>query len=88
MKTRVSDFALFGGPREFRETVLVGRPNTGDEPQIAIMSYGYSGAPNNGWDFQSRYVMLDAQSAPTLAWIAATGNGGPGYGTITPPAHS
>lgn len=30
MKGNVTDFALFGGPKEFPEVLLVGRPNTGD----------------------------------------------------------
>ena len=65
---------------------LDGRPNTGDEPQIASMSYGFSGGFDNGWDFQSRYITLLAQAAPALSWLGATGNGGPGYGTITAPS--
>ena len=67
---------------------LDGRPNTGDEPQIASMSFGYSGGWNNGWDFMSRYLLYLSTYNPQLAWLAATGNGGPGYGTVTPPATS
>ena len=67
---------------------LDGRPNTGDEPQIASMSWGFSGGWNNGWDFTSRYLLYLSQYNPTLAWLAATGNGGPGYGTATSPATS
>ncbi|MFL5732828.1 MAG: S8 family serine peptidase, partial [Chloroflexia bacterium] len=67
---------------------LDGRPNTGDEPQVASMSFGFSGGWNNGWDFMSRYLMYLAQYNPNLAMLASTGNGGPGYGTITPPSTS
>ncbi|HUS16870.1 MAG TPA: S8 family serine peptidase, partial [Chloroflexia bacterium] len=65
---------------------LDGRPNTGDEPQIASLSYGFSGGVDNGWDFQSRYVTLLQQDNPSLSYVVATGNGGPGYGSVTTPA--
>lgn len=67
---------------------LDGRPNTGDEPQIASMSWGLSGGWNNGWDYMSRYLLYLSTYNTHLAWLASTGNGGPGYGTITPPATS
>jgi subtilisin family serine protease len=67
---------------------LDGRPNTGDEPQVASMSFGYSGGWNNGWDYMSRYLLYLSTYNPTLTWLAAAGNGGPGYGTVTPPASS
>ena len=67
---------------------LDGQPNTGDEPQIASMSFGFSGGWNNGWDFMSRYLLYLSQYNTKLAWLASTGNGGPGYSTVTPPATS
>ncbi|MGI8587203.1 MAG: S-layer homology domain-containing protein [Chloroflexia bacterium] len=65
---------------------LDGRPNTGDEPQIASMSFGYSGGVDNGWDFGSRYLQYVQQDNPNLSYVVAVGNGGPGYGTTTSPA--
>jgi subtilisin family serine protease len=67
---------------------LDGRPNSGDEPQVASMSFGYSGGWNNGWDYMSRYLLYLSQYNPDLTYMAATGNGGPGFGTVTPPASS
>src|SRR5205823_6145940 len=67
---------------------LDGQPNTGDEPQIASMSFGESGGWNNGWDFMSRYLLYLSQYNPKLAWMAASVNGGPGYGTVTTPGGS
>jgi hypothetical protein len=67
---------------------LDGRPNTGDEPQIASLSFGFDGGVDSGWDFQSRYITYLQQFNPQLSYVAATGNGGPGYGTMTPPAAS
>jgi dTDP-4-amino-4,6-dideoxyglucose len=34
MKRRIEDFALFGGPEEFSEVLLVGRPNIGDRASL------------------------------------------------------
>jgi len=65
---------------------LDGRPNSGDEPQIASMSFGFAGGVDSGWDFQSRYLAYLQADAPYLSFVAATGNGGPGYGSMTPPA--
>lgn len=65
-----------------------GQPNSGDEPQIASMSFGTSGAWNNGWDFMSRYLVYLSRFNPRLTWMASTGNGGYGYGTVTAPASS
>jgi subtilisin family serine protease len=65
---------------------LDGRPNTGDEPQIASLSFGFSGGVDSGWDFQSRYLAALQKDNPHLSVVVATGNGGPGYGTVTTPA--
>ncbi len=65
---------------------LDGRPNTGDEPQIASLSFGFDGGVDNGWDFQSRYLALLQLDNPQISFVAAAGNGGPGYGSATPPA--
>ena len=64
-----------------------GEPETGDEANIVSMSYGGSATDNDGWDFESRYqAYLSLAAAPTLAWLSATGNGGMGYGTSSPPS--
>lgn len=65
---------------------LDGRPHTGDEPQIASLSFGFSGGVDSGWDFQARYLAWLQAENPHLSYVAATGNGGPGYGTMTSPA--
>lgn len=63
-----------------------GLPNTGDEADITNMSFGYSNIDNDGWDYLSRYITyLNATMAPRTTFFGATGNGGPGYGTVTSP---
>lgn len=62
---------------------------TGDEVQIVSNSYGESTTDNDEWDFGSRYItLLNTGDAPSTAFLFATGNGGPGYGTSTPPSAS
>lgn len=57
-----------------------------DDIQISSNSYGFSGADNDGWDRSSRYMDYYVRKFnPNLITLVATGNGGPGYGTITPP---
>lgn len=60
-------------------------PDT-DGIQVTTNSYGFSDVYNEGWDLRS-LVMEDVQRrrAPYLQFLVATGNGGPGYGTVTPP---
>lgn len=66
-----------------------GLPKTGDEADIANLSFGYSGTYNDGWDYLARYITyLNAVQAPRTTFVAATGNGGPGYGTVTSPGSS
>lgn len=63
-----------------------GQPNTGDEPDIVNMSFGYSNVDNDGWDYLARYITyLNITQAPCTTFLGATGNGGPGYGTVTSP---
>jgi hypothetical protein len=64
-----------------------GEPNTSDDVQIVTNSWGSSTVDNDGWDLSSR--MLDSiqrQLGPKLSIVFSAGNGGPGYGTVAPPA--
>ena len=64
-----------------------GVPGTGDEADIVSMSYGGSATDNDGWDFESRFqAYLNKAAAPKLSWLASTGNGAMGYGTVAPPS--
>lgn len=64
-----------------------GLPNTGDEADIANMSFGYSNVDHDGWDALARYIAyLNFTHASRTTFLGATGNGGPGYGTVTTPA--
>jgi uncharacterized repeat protein (TIGR01451 family) len=64
-----------------------GQPGTGDEPQIATLSFGSSTIDNDVWDWESRYLpylnMTYAEDSPLF--VTSAGNGGYGYGTLTPP---
>lgn len=63
-----------------------GIPGSGDESQICSNSFGTSEVSDSEWDLMSRYmVALNRVFAPTTTFLTATGNGGPGYGTITAP---
>jgi subtilisin family serine protease len=63
-----------------------GIPGTGDEAQIVNMSFSISSEDRSGWDFLSRYLThLNNTIAPHTTFVASTGNGGPGYGTVTSP---
>jgi hypothetical protein len=63
-----------------------GLPNSGDEAQIVNNSWGDSFVTEDGWDTTSRFAhYLNANFAPNTTFTAATGNGGPGYGTTTTP---
>lgn len=63
-----------------------GVPESGDEAQIVNNSWGNSVEAADGWDVTSRYAQfLNRNFAPTTTFLAATGNGGPGYGTTTSP---
>lgn len=63
-----------------------GFPNTDDDIQIITNSWGYSGTDNDGWDYLSRSVDTILRYVnPTLSDMNSTGNGAPGYGTVTSP---
>ncbi len=65
-----------------------GMEGSGDEPQIVTLSYENGAIDNDGWDWESRYLtMLNldyGENSPLF--IVSAGNGGYGYGTLTPPA--
>ncbi|MFN8498429.1 MAG: S8 family serine peptidase [Anaerolineae bacterium] len=64
-----------------------GRPGTVDDIQIASNSYGFSATVNGGWDNYSRYLdRYQRRLNPTTTFLFSTGNGGPGYGTVTSPS--
>jgi subtilisin family serine protease len=63
--------------------------NTGDELQTLSCSFGNSTTDNDGWDYRSRYIEnLNTTIATSTAFVFSTGNGGPGYGTVTAPSGS
>jgi len=66
-----------------------GKPGTGDEADIVNMSFSVSTEDADGWDFLSRYItLLNETVAPQTTFVAAIGNGGPGYGTVSSPGGS
>jgi len=70
-----------------------GVPNTGDEADIASFSFGDSYIVNDGWDYESRLLewiikVYEAYYGENTVLLASTGNGGPGYGTVTEPGAS
>ncbi len=63
-----------------------GIPGTDDDADIVNMSFGVSSEDLDGWDFLSRYITyLNKTTAPSVTFVASSGNGGPGYGTVTSP---
>lgn len=73
-------FAVFG---------YDGKPGTGDDADIVNMSFSFSSEDADGWDFFSRYITsLNETVAPKTTFVAAIGNGGPGYGTVSSPGGS
>ncbi|MBI5564307.1 MAG: S8 family serine peptidase [Chloroflexi bacterium] len=69
-----------------------GMPHTGDEPQIATLSYGTSGIDNDTYDWESRYITYLARYYEEQAGVGAAplfihsaGNGGYGNGTLIQP---
>lgn len=63
-----------------------GFPGTDDDAQIISNSWGDSGTHNDGWDYNSRSTdMILRWVNPTLSDMNSTGNGAPGYGTVTSP---
>lgn len=70
-----------------------GIPGTGDEADIASLSFGDSSIVNDGWDYESRLLqyivyIYEQYYNVNVTFFAATGNGGPGYGTMTTPGSS
>ena len=70
-----------------------GIPNTGDEADVASFSFGDSYVVNDGWDYESRLLewimkVYEAFYGANTVFFASTGNGGPGYGTVTEPGSS
>ncbi len=72
-----------------------GVPHSGDEPQIATLSYGTSSIDNDTYDWESRYItyltryyeeQFGAGAAPLF--IHSAGNGGHGNGTLIQPSPS
>jgi hypothetical protein len=69
-------FAVFGADKD--------RPD--DNIQVASNSYGFSDVDNDHWDENSRFVDYYVRHySPSLSFLVAAGNGGPGYGSITAP---
>ncbi|MDX9831200.1 MAG: S8 family serine peptidase [Anaerolineae bacterium] len=64
-----------------------GVPNSGDEfVDIVSMSYGDGSVHNDGWDWESRLLSYYNQTfLPNTTFLASSGNGGPGFGTINSP---
>ncbi len=69
-----------------------GVPHSGDEPQIATLSYGTSSIDNEPYDWESRYVTYlthyyEEHYGPGTAplFIHSAGNGGHGDGTLIQP---
>jgi len=62
-----------------------GVPGTADDIQLINNSWGTSGTDNDGWDEESRLIDLNQSLNPSLSVLVATGNGAPGFGTVTSP---
>jgi hypothetical protein len=64
----------------------IGNTDT-DAIQVASNSYGSSDQDNDGWEYDGQYVsQVIRWYAPQLQMTFSTGNGGPGYGTTSPPS--
>lgn len=67
----------------FAQFGVDGEPGTGDEATLVSNSYGWSNeAVEAGYTYLDMIAMTISMQGPTL-WFWATGNGGPGYGTVT-----
>ena len=64
-----------------------GEPNSGDEfVDVVSMSFGDGSVHNDGWDFESRLISYYNQNyLPNTTFLASSGNGGHGFGTINSP---
>ena len=57
-----------------------------DQIQITSNSYGWSEADNDGWEADGRLMDFYVRTySPETTFLFATGNGGPGYGTLSSP---
>jgi hypothetical protein len=64
-----------------------GIANTGDEPNVVSMSFGYTFDDANGWDFEARFIdYLNRQVAPRTTWMHSSANNAPGYATVGNPS--
>ncbi|MCZ7568113.1 MAG: S8 family serine peptidase [Ardenticatenaceae bacterium] len=63
-----------------------GYRQSGDEVHIGSNSFGYSATDNDGWDYYSRYAERTIRRGRYTQLLFATGNGAPGFGTVTAPA--
>ena len=64
-----------------------GVPASGDESQLVNNSWGDSATVQDGWDLTSRFAhWLNRNYAATTTFLASTGNGGHGYGTVDAPS--
>jgi dTDP-4-amino-4,6-dideoxyglucose len=74
MKHHVTDFALFGGPKEFADAVPVGRPNTGDRTRLyARLDQALdSGRLTTGGPLVREFEQRVAEMAGTRHCIATT----------------
>ncbi len=63
------------------------RDRTDDDLQVVSNSYGWSDVDNDRWEADSRLIdHYVRRFAPQTLFLTATGNGGPGYGSLTPPS--
>jgi len=62
-----------------------GVPGTDDDIQAINNSWGTSSTDNDGWDEESRLIDNYQSLNPNLSVLVATGNGAPGFGTVTSP---
>ena len=70
----------------FAEFGADGMPNTGDEANIVSNSYGFSDtAIEAGYTIYDMYTSYISLLGAQTLWFWSTGNGGPGYGTVTSP---
>lgn len=64
--------------------------DTGDEPQIATNSFGFSNIDYAGFDFKSRFLdwLVNEYANKKVTFTFSAGNNGYGYGTVSTPASS
>ncbi len=63
-----------------------GMGGTSDDVQIISNSWGSTVTDNDGWDYESRLIdAVQRDVNPSMSVLVSTGNGAPGYGTMTSP---